>query len=49
MVNWRPKDEDHIKNNFHSKALHRLSEMLMITRKNGKSWSGCLMRFGMHY
>ena len=36
MVRWRPEDEKQIKKNFHSKASHRLSEMLMEARKANK-------------
>jgi len=35
-VIWKPKHEEMIKRNFHSKASHRLSEMFMIARKNEK-------------
>ncbi|XP_068474617.1 uncharacterized protein [Phaseolus vulgaris] len=35
-VCWKPEHEERIKKNFHSKAAHRLSEMFMEARKNGK-------------
>ncbi|KAL2348495.1 hypothetical protein Fmac_002495 [Flemingia macrophylla] len=39
-VTWRPEHEDKIIKNFNSKASHRLSEMFLEARKNGKkpSW-----------
>jgi len=51
-VSWKPKHEEMIRQNFHSKVAHRLSEMFMEARKTGKKpnwmfnevWSSLLLK-----